>query len=117
LLFTTHRPNRTVNKIAANANDETAPGPEHSRFAQGLLHQNDAIRRLEVIGEAASRVSSRFRDAHPNIPWSEIVGMRNWLTHNHCNVSLDIVWDVLQIRLPELIAALEPLIRPDDEMK
>ena len=62
------------------------------QFAGGRLHQNAVIRSLEVIGEAAGQVSSEFRDAHPEIPRRDIVGMRNRLIHGYSNVSLDTVW-------------------------
>jgi len=86
---------------------------DQAQFVGSALHQNAVIRSLEVIGEAAARVSVQFRDAHPEIPWREIIGMRNRLIHNYSNVSLDTVWDVLRDRLPELIAALRPLVPPD----
>jgi uncharacterized protein with HEPN domain len=83
------------------------------QFVGSALHQYAVIRSLEVIGEAATRVSSEFRDAHPEIPWREIVGMRNRLIHNYSNLSLEIVWDVLRSRLPEQIIALRPLVPVD----
>jgi|HubBroStandDraft_1064217.scaffolds.fasta_scaffold237061_2 uncharacterized protein with HEPN domain len=86
---------------------------DQSQFAASELHQNAVIRSLEVIGEAASRVSPSFRDAHPDIPWRDIIGMRNRLIHNYSNVSLDTVWDVVRFRLTTLVAALELLIPPD----
>jgi uncharacterized protein with HEPN domain len=83
-----------------------------AEFAVSKLHQNAVIRSLEVIGEAAANVSGQFRDAHPEIPWREIIGMRNRLIHSYSNVSLDIVWDVSCVMLPELIAALRPFVPP-----
>jgi uncharacterized protein with HEPN domain len=85
-----------------------------TQFMASELHQDAAIRSLEVIGEAASQVSAEFHGAHPEIPWRDIIGMRNRLIHAYSNVSLDTVWDVLQTKLPELIIALTPLIPPDD---
>jgi uncharacterized protein with HEPN domain len=49
---------------------------------------------LEVIGEGAAKVSLEFRDAHPEIAWRDMIGMRNRLIHNYSNVSLEITWDV-----------------------
>jgi uncharacterized protein with HEPN domain len=48
---------------------------------------------LQVIGEAASRVSRRFCDAHPDFPWEAIIGMRHKIVHDYMNVDEDIVWD------------------------
>ena len=72
------------------------------------------IRSLEVIGEAAGKVSPATQAAHPEIPWREINGMRHRLIHGYAEVRLDLVWSVAQERLGPLIAALEPLI-PDED--
>jgi len=82
-------------------------------FAASRLHQNAVIRSLEVIGEAAAKVSPSFRDAHPALPWREMIGMRHRLIHGYGEVQLDIVWDVIQQRLPQLIEALKRLIPPE----
>jgi len=72
------------------------------------------VRAIEIIGEAASKVSQEFRDNHPQIPWKVIVGMRNWVIHAYFNVNLDIVWDTATKNLPILIAELEKLIPPEE---
>jgi uncharacterized protein with HEPN domain len=71
------------------------------------------LRKLEVIGEAAGRVSKGFCAAHPEIPWREVTGPRNRLIHGYDDVRLDIVWRVTTERLPHLIVTLRPLIPPD----
>ncbi len=83
-------------------------------FRASRLHQNAVIRSLEVIGEAASKVSPGFRDTHPTLPWREMIAMRHRLIHGYGEVRLDIVWDVVQERLPQLIDTLEHLIPLDD---
>ena len=100
--------------IAAREARSFAADMGHTQFVASKLHQNAVIRSLEVIGEAASQVSRQFRNAHPEIPWRQIISMRNRLIHAYSNVSLDTVWDVLQDKLPELISTLRPLIPPDD---
>jgi|SRR6516165_3237679 uncharacterized protein with HEPN domain len=82
-------------------------------FVRSRLHQNAVIRSLEVIGEAAGRISPSFCDAHPEIPWRDITGMRHRLIHGYGEVRLDIVWAVARDRLPALLAVLRPLIPPD----
>ena len=67
---------------------------------------------LQVIGEAAARVSEEFKDTHPQIPWAAIVGMRNRVVHNYLNVDEDIVWDTARNDLPPLIKQLETIIPP-----
>jgi uncharacterized protein with HEPN domain len=65
---------------------------------------------IEVIGEAASKVSTSTRAAAPEIPWQEIIGMRNRLVHGYAAVDHDIVWDVVSADLREMINALEQLL-------
>lgn len=65
------------------------------------------VRAIEVIGEAASRVSASTRDALPAIPWPDAVGMRNRLVHAYFNIDPEIVWKTVTEELPGLVAALE----------
>jgi uncharacterized protein with HEPN domain len=83
-------------------------------FLDSNLHQSAVIRKLEIIGEAAGRVSKVFRAAHPNIPWREMTGLRHRLIHGYGDVRLDIVWRVATEKLPGLIDTLRPLVPPKD---
>jgi uncharacterized protein with HEPN domain len=65
---------------------------------------------IEVIGEAASKVSPSTRANSPEIPWKEIVGMRNRLVHGYAAVDHDIVWNVVSADLLEMIDALERIL-------
>ena len=60
------------------------------------------MRNLEIIGEAVKVLSSDFRKKHQGVPWQDIAGMRDRLIHDYAGVNWDIVWDVLQTKLPEL---------------
>lgn len=64
------------------------------------------VRLLEIVGEAAARVSEKTRLAHPVIPWSAIVGLRNRLIHGYDDVDLDILWTIIEDDLPPLVAGL-----------
>jgi len=61
------------------------------------------VRAIEIIGEAASRVSQEGRAEIPGIPWSRIVGMRNRLIHAYFEVDAEILWNTATEALPELI--------------
>jgi uncharacterized protein with HEPN domain len=83
-------------------------------FRASRLHQNAVIRSLEVIGEAAGKVSLPTRSANPDIPWREVTGMRHRLIHGYADIRLDLVWMVAQDRLGPLIEALGRLV-PDED--
>ena len=70
-----------------------------------------ALRAIEVMGEAASKVSDEVRQTNPAIPWIAIVGMRNRLIHAYFDVDIDIVWETLQVEIPALLPQLEALTR------
>ena len=74
------------------------------------------IRLLEIIGEAAAHVSLSTREAHPDIPWHEMIGMRHRLIHEYFRVDLRVVWETVQRDLPQVIALIEPLVPPEDEI-
>lgn len=88
-------------------------GLDEARFIASDLHQNAVIRALEIVGEAASKVSASFQAECPEIPWRDIIGLRHWLIHGYADVRLELVWIVVRDRLPPLIASLTPLIPPD----
>ena len=60
------------------------------------------IRNLEIIGEAAKMIPESIRVEYPNIEWKKIAGLRDILAHHYFEVDLDIVWDIVQNKLPEL---------------
>jgi len=68
---------------------------------------------LQIIGEAARRVSPEFRQAHAHIPWKAIVGMRHKVVHDYMNVDEDIVWDTVSEELGPLILELEKILPPE----
>lgn len=67
-------------------------------------------RLVEIVGEAAARVSREAQARYPHIPWPEIVGLRNRLIHGYDAVDLDILWDIVQIDLPPLIVSLRQIV-------
>ena len=85
-------------------------GRNRDQFAQNQLIQDAVLRNIELIGEAAARIPSDARLAHPEIAWREIVAMRNQLIHGYLGVDLDVVWDVVQVELPLLITQLEVVL-------
>jgi uncharacterized protein with HEPN domain len=68
------------------------------------------VRLLEILGEAAGRISKEERDRYSNIPWVEIVGLRNRLIHGYDEVDFDILWQIVTADLPPLIKNLEKVL-------
>jgi len=102
--------------IAARKALRFVEGMTWEGFQQSELHQNAVMRPLEIIGEAARLVSQQTRQAHPEIPWEQMIGMRNRLIHEYFRVNLKTVWETVQNDLPRLIALMEPLVPPEDEV-
>ena len=64
------------------------------------------VRAIEIVGEAASRISPDARMALPSIPWAEIISMRNRLAHGYFDIDADILWKTATVEIPELLALL-----------
>lgn len=73
------------------------------------LRQLAIERLLEIVGEAAKRVSDHYRAEHPDIPWRRAAGLRDVITHEYDRVDYGIIWTILKRDLPALIIQLEPL--------
>ena len=90
-------------------------GKRREEFLKDTQCQDAVIRRLEIIGEAAGRVSAATTTKFPNLPWKKMVSMRNIMIHEYEDVDLGIVWDTVQNDLPPLITLLDPLIPKEEE--
>ena len=101
--------------IAASDAREFVSGLDFEAFRHSKLHQNAVVRALEIVGEAASQVSDGYRSQHPDVPWKQMIGMRNRLIHGYSKVSLEVMWDVVDRDLPALIEKIRPLVPPDPE--
>ena len=99
--------------LAAREARSFAANLTFGEFERHRMAQLAILKSIEVIGEAASRVSTGCRESQPEIPWSGIVGMRNRLVHGYFNVNLERVWETVQKDIPLLIRQLESLIPPE----
>jgi uncharacterized protein with HEPN domain len=76
-----------------------------------LKSQSAIVHQLAIIGEAANHISKTFQQSHPEIPWQNIIGMRNILIHLYDEMDLDLVWKTVHSKLPELLRAIKPLLK------
>lgn len=86
---------------------QLAEGRRRPDLERDRMLQLSLIRLVEVVGEAASRVSPAFRDSHPQIPWGMIVATRNRLIHGYDFLDNDVLWETVAEDLPALVAELE----------
>lgn len=77
-------------------------GFDRDQLVANQLVYDAVLRNLEIIGEAAKRVPVDVRQQMPNIEWTKIGGMRDWLAHAYFYANADIVWDVVANKLPGL---------------
>ena len=66
------------------------------------MRQDAVIRQLEIVGEASRQLSAEFRRRHDQVPWDEIVGMRNRIAHEYFDIDLDVIWEIVTHDIPTL---------------
>ncbi len=89
---------------------DLAEGLTLESFKADRMAQLALIHLVEIVGEAASRVSPETRSAVPDVPWAKVIGTRHRIVHGYDRIDLSLLWDTLRTNLPQLIAQLEPAI-------
>jgi uncharacterized protein with HEPN domain len=90
---------------------EKYTGQGRERFDADELVQTWVIRHLQIIGEAARKLPTEIKEQYPEIPWSEIIGMRHILTHQYFDIDEEIVWPVVEKDLPELKKRIQEILK------
>jgi len=86
-----------------------AEGRRREDLDQDRVFMLSLVKEVEIIGEAASKVSGEARSQLPGIDWRAIIGMRNRLIHTYYDINFDVLWNTITSDIPELIAELELL--------
>ena len=86
-------------------------GLDLEAFSQDWKTQWAVIRALEIIGEAARYIPETFRQQHPEIPWRQMVGLRNVLIHRYFDLDITAIWDTVTRILPDVLKQLEALLQ------
>ena len=84
-------------------------------FAEDDVLQLATQHALQIIGEAAGKLSKDCRLAHPEIPWDKIIGLRHRIVHDYPRIELPKIWAIIQSQLPRLIEDIAPLVKPEHE--
>ncbi len=79
-------------------------GPDRHRFMESALQQEAVIRQLEVVGEAAKRVSAPTRNRSVEVPWRGMAGFKDFAIHPYDSIDLERVWAIVQNELPGIRA-------------
>jgi uncharacterized protein with HEPN domain len=101
--------------IAARYVQQFNTGKTWAEFEQDLVLQSATQYQLQIIGEAASKVSAERRAQIQSIPWEKIIGFRNRLVHDYPRIELPKVWAVVEANIQPLIVILERIVPPPPE--
>ncbi len=86
-------------------------GFTRSKFHKNSLVADAVVKNLEIIGEASKRIPANVKHQIPGIEWKKIVGLRNILIHEYSGIDKDIVWDIIENKLPTLKAHLSRVLK------
>ena len=100
---------------AAKEVEEMTGNHNLASFLEDRILLRALERGLEIIGEAAKRVSSPFMEAHPEIPWRQIIGQRNILAHEYGQIDHELLFNTVKNDIPELIVIINRLLPPLDD--
>jgi len=75
---------------------------DYEKFIDDIKTQDAVIRNLEIIGEAAKKLTEEFKEKHSKIAWYEIGRLRDKLIHHYSGINIDVVWSIIQNDIPKL---------------
>jgi uncharacterized protein with HEPN domain len=101
--------------LAARDAREFVRGLTAEQFRVDKRTHSAVCLKLETIGEAARALSREFKDAHADIPWEDIVGLRHRIVHEYFRLDLNILWRIVDTEVSALLKQFEPLVPPPSD--
>jgi uncharacterized protein with HEPN domain len=96
----------SINKI-----EKYIEGLNYEQFVRDEKTKDAVVRNLEIIGEAANQIPKEIQQKFSNVPWAQIIAMRNRMIHGYFAIDYRIVWDIVKIDIPLLKKELELILR------
>jgi len=114
--MTRRDPDHSFRDMLVHAQEAVAlvQGKQRTDLDHDRLLNLALVRLLEIIGEAANRIPKESQVEQPDIPWMQIIGLRNRLIHGYDAVDFDILWQIVTEDLPPLIATLAVIVPPEE---
>ncbi len=97
--------------------DEFIGNVDYGEFIQDDKTSTAVVKKIEIIGEAIKNIPKEVKVEYKTIPWKDIVGMRNKITHNYFKIDYEIVWNVVKEKLPALKMQVERVLKEMEEKK
>src|SRR3989337_79772 len=94
----------------AGAAERIVAGTSFASFSASEEKTLAVVRALEIVGEAARQIPVELREQYPDVPWSEVIGMRNKVIHHYFGVDMRVVWDTVRDDLPPLREAVARML-------
>ncbi|MER7081699.1 Uncharacterized conserved protein, contains HEPN domain [Saccharopolyspora kobensis] len=103
-------PQRLADIIDAIEGIQRYAPSDKASLATDEVTQLALIRLVEIVGEASNHVDKAVQQAHPEVPWRAIIGMRNRVVHSYWEVDVQILWDVVTIEIPKLLPQVRAIL-------
>ena len=84
------------------------------QFMEDIKTQDAVVRNLEVIGEATKNLSANLRKSHPDVPWKDLMGMRDKMIHHYFGINYEIVWTIAKDELASLLPYIESILTKEN---
>ena len=89
-------------------------GQNYAAFKKDFKTQDAVLRNLEILGEAAKHIPDEVSAQYPDLPWREMAGTGDRLIHHYFGVNLDVVWGIVELELPGVVAELGVILGQDN---